>query len=71
MPGHEPTVPAQQRGRGDDPMVPELTRQSTDQGGQDGPVRPGQAWRADLATENGNFVTQHQQFGKDRGLAPR
>jgi hypothetical protein len=35
------------------------TLQGPDQRGQDGSIRPGQSWPPDLATKNGDFVTEH------------
>jgi len=50
-------------------MLPQFTRESPDEGGQNGPVRPGQAWPAYLAAQHGDLVAQHQQLGDYRGLA--
>jgi hypothetical protein len=41
VPGDEAAVPEHQRGRGDDPMTPQLAWKSADKGGEYGPVRPG------------------------------
>jgi hypothetical protein len=71
VPADHPAVPGRQRGRGDDAMPPQLAGKGADQGGEHGPVRPGQPRPADLATQHGDFVAQHQQLGDHRGLAPR
>jgi hypothetical protein len=58
-------VPAQQGPRRDDQA--QLTQiapgQQPGQRGQDRPVSPRQAWRLDLALENGDLVTQQEDLG--------
>ncbi|WSG44009.1 hypothetical protein OHA72_10900 [Dactylosporangium sp. NBC_01737] len=49
VPADQPAVPGQQRGRGDDPMFPQLPWQRPDQRGQHRPFRPRQARPTDLA----------------------
>jgi hypothetical protein len=71
MPADQSAVPGQQRGRGNDPMPPQLARQCPDQGGEHGPVRPGQARPTDLAAQHGDFVAQHQQLDDHLRLATR
>jgi hypothetical protein len=44
-------------------VLPQFTGQDADQRGQYGPVRPGQARLADLATQNGKLTPQHEQLG--------
>jgi len=52
-------------------MLPQLARQSTNQRGQHGPVWPRQTRPADLATQHGDLMPQHQQLGGHRGFAAR
>ena len=69
--GYQATVPGQQRGRRDQPVHPQLSRQQPDQRGQNRSIRPRGVWLADLATQDRDLVPQHQQLGSDRGLAAR
>lgn len=69
VPADQAAVPGQQRGRGDDPMPPQLGRQGTNQRRQHGPVRPRQARPTNLTTQHGDFVAQHQQLGDHRRVA--
>ena len=55
-PSREATVPRQQRRRRDDPMLPQLTRQATNQHGQHGPVWPRQARPTKLPTQHSNLM---------------
>jgi hypothetical protein len=59
---HEAAVPAQDGARGDQPMAAQLRRQSPDEGGEDRPVRPVQAWSRVGAAEHGDLMPQHQQL---------
>ena len=52
-------------------MLLQWAWECSDQGGQDRPIRPGQPQSADLTSQYGNLVAQHQQFGGHRGLAAR
>jgi hypothetical protein len=71
MSAYQAPVPGQQGGRGDDALVPQWAGQGSDQGRQDCPVRPGQPRPAGLASQDGNLVAEHQQFGGHRGFTPR
>ena len=55
-------MPAQNRSRGDQAVVAQLRRQPPDQGGEDRPVGPVQAWFWVGAAEHGDLVSQHQQL---------
>jgi hypothetical protein len=70
MPADQAPMPGHQCGRGDDPMPPQLTWKGADQGGEHGPVRPGQARPADLAPQHGDLMAQYQQLGHHRRIAP-
>ena len=50
-------------------MPPQLPGKSANQGGEHGPVRPGQPRPTDLATQYGDFVAQHQELGGPRRIA--
>jgi hypothetical protein len=52
-------------------MLPKFTGKGADQGGQHGPVWPGQPGPTDLAAQHGDLVAQHQQLGGHRRLAAR
>jgi hypothetical protein len=69
MPADQPAVPGQQRGRGDDPMPPQLARKGLNERGQHGPVWPGQARTPDWAAQHGDLVAQYQQLGGHRRIA--
>jgi hypothetical protein len=43
MPGDQPPVPGQDRGRGDDPVRHQVAGEEPDQGGERGPVGPAQS----------------------------
>jgi hypothetical protein len=64
-------VPPQQRGWGDDPVLPQRTGQGKDQRGQHGPIRPRQPRTADLTTQNRDLMTKHEQLGDHRRIATR
>jgi hypothetical protein len=65
-----PPVPGQQRGRRDDAMTPQRSRQGPDQRRQDRPLRPRQSGTTDLTTQHRDLVTQHHQLRDQRGVAP-
>jgi hypothetical protein len=71
VPADQATVPGQQRARRDDAMLPQLAGKPADQGGQHGPVRPGQTWPGNLATQHRDLMAQHHQLSDYRGLATR
>jgi hypothetical protein len=73
--GYQATVPGQQRGRRDQPVHPQLSRQQPDQRGQNRSIRPRGTWLADLATQDRDLVPQdrdlvpqHQQLGATADL---
>jgi len=49
-------MPAQDRVRGDEAMAPQCAGQPPDEGGEDGPVRPAQAWLWVGAAQDGDLV---------------
>ena len=55
-------MPAQDRARGDQAVAAQPRRQPPDQGGEDGPVGPVQAWSRVGAAEHGDLMPQHQQL---------
>jgi hypothetical protein len=69
MPADQAAMPGQQGGRGDDPVSPQFAGKGADQGGEHGPVRPGQPRPADLAAQHGDLVAQHQQLRGHRRIA--
>jgi hypothetical protein len=71
VPADQATVPGQQRARRDDAMLPQLAGKPADEGGQHGPVRPGQTWPGNLATQHRDLMAQHHQLSDHRGLATR
>ena len=71
VPTGRASVPGRQRGRGDDPMVPQLARQGTDQRGRHGSVWLGQTRLTNLVTQHGDLVAEYQQLGGHLRLAPR
>lgn len=62
MSGHEPTVPREQRARGDPPPPAQPARQQSGQRGQQRPVRPVQPGPRNPPAQNGNLVTQHEDL---------
>jgi hypothetical protein len=62
-------MPGQQRARRDNAMLAQVPREHLGQGGQHRPVRPGRPWSADLPTQHGDLVTQHQQLRRLGGIA--
>jgi hypothetical protein len=71
VPADQATMPGQQRARRDDAMLPQLAGKPADEGGQHGPVRPGQTWPGNLATQHRDLMAQHHQLSDHRGLATR
>jgi hypothetical protein len=69
--GHQAAVPTQQRGRGDDAVLPQLKGQGTDQGRQDRSVRPRQSRLPDLAAKYCDLMPKHHQLGEHPRLTPR
>jgi hypothetical protein len=61
-PGYQIPVPAQHRGRGDDPMQSHSLAQQPGQRREHRSVGPRQPRSAHLATEHGNLVTEHQDL---------
>ena len=59
---HEALVPAQNRSRGDQAVVAQPRRQPPDQGGEDGPVGPVQAWSRVGAAEHRDLMSQHEEL---------
>ena len=55
-------MPAQDRIRGDQAMAAQCSRQPPEQGGENSPVRPAQAWSWVAAAQYGDLVPQHEQF---------
>jgi hypothetical protein len=68
---HQAPVPGQQRGRRDQSVQVQLSRQQPDQRGEDRSIRPRGPWPVNLPTQDRDFVPQHQQLGSDCGLAAR
>ena len=60
--GDQPVVPGQQRGRRDDRMGLQRAGQQPGQGGQDGPVRPGEARPGHLAAQYCDFLAQDKDL---------
>jgi hypothetical protein len=56
------TVPTQDGARGDQVMAAQCSGQPSDEGREDGTVRPVQAGFWVGAAEYGNFVAQHEEF---------
>jgi hypothetical protein len=54
--GYQATVPGQQRGRSDQPVHPQLSRQQPGQRRQNRSIWPRGAWLADLATQDRDLV---------------
>jgi len=52
-------------------MLPQLTRQTTNQSRQHRSLRPRQLRPADLTAQHRHLVAQHHQLGRHRGPAPR
>jgi hypothetical protein len=61
-PAHEAAVPAQDGARGDQAVATQALGQPPGEGGEDGSVRPVQAWSRGDAAEYGHFVPQHEEF---------
>ena len=59
---HEAAMPAQDRVRGDQAMATQCSGQPPDEGGEDGPVRPVQAWSWVGAAQDGDLVAQHEEL---------
>ena len=55
-------MPAQDGARGDQAMAAQALGQPPDEGGEDRPVRPVQAWSWVGAAENGDLVPQHEEL---------
>ncbi len=61
--GDEAAVPAQDGAGGDEPVRSQPGRQEPDQRGEDRPVGPVELRPGIGAAEDGDFVSQHEQFG--------
>jgi hypothetical protein len=61
-------VPAQERPRGDEQVVPAVSREQPRERGDDRPVRPRWPRSRDLAAEHRELMTQYQDFGVFRRL---
>src|SRR4051812_43241923 len=59
---HEAAVPAQDGARGDQAVATQALGQPPGEGGEDGSVRPVQAWSRVGAAEYGDLVPQHEEF---------
>ena len=59
---HEAAMPAQDGARGDQAMATQCSGQPPDEGGEDGPVRPVQAWSGVGAAEHGDLMPQHEEL---------
>ena len=55
-------VPGEQRARGHDPVHAEVRRQQPGQGGEHGAVGPVRLRPGDLAAEDGDLMTEHQDL---------
>jgi hypothetical protein len=55
-------MPAQDRVRGDQAMATQGAGQPLDEGGEDCPVGPVQAWSWVGAAQDGDLVAQHEEF---------
>jgi hypothetical protein len=62
LPGDQPTVPTQQRARGDQTRSAQLARQQPDQNSEYGAVRPGPAQPGILPPQDGDLVPQHEDL---------
>ncbi|MEV6816908.1 hypothetical protein [Micromonospora sp. NPDC051296] len=60
--GHQATMPAQDRRRGDEPMGLQRPGQESDQGGEYGSVRPVQARLRVLPAQDGVLVAQDENL---------
>jgi hypothetical protein len=69
VPLDQTAMPSQQRGRGDDPVLTEVTGQQPGQRGQHRPVRPRGPWATGLSAQHGDLVAQHQQLRRLGGIA--
>jgi hypothetical protein len=67
---HQAAVPAQDRARSDQAIATQGTGQPPDQGGEDSPVGPVQAWCRVRSTKHGDLMTQHQQLDVLGGRGP-
>lgn len=60
--GDQLAVPGQQRGRRDDPMGLQRAGEQSGQGGQDGPVWPGEVRSGYLAAQYCDFMAQNEDL---------
>jgi len=67
VPSDQTAVPGQLRGRRDNPMFAQPARRQPSERGQHRPIRPRQAWRADLTTQHRDLMPRRQQL---RGPGP-
>lgn len=57
---HQVAVPAQERVGGNQSVCAQLSRQKSDEGGEDRAVRPGQAWPRNAAAQHGYLMAEHE-----------
>jgi hypothetical protein len=55
-------MPAQDRVGGDQAMTTQCSRQPLNEGGEHGPVGPGQAWSWVGAAQDGDLVPRHEEL---------
>ena len=64
-------VPGQQRGRGHDPVQPQVPRQQPAQGGEHGTVSPVRPRAGDCRRKHRDVMAQHEDLRVLRGVAAR